>query len=249
MIPVRIMGSAWAMDRPRHRSMRMKRIICGLLLSLGVLGMGCQTVERTITGKPRVERPVEVVYRFDNVKRTPAVNEWDSIRRILYLHAKGSVSVSDANQRRYDQTDLRDYTARFTIPDASHIAKLNEEIDALDGKEVGGERLRFAMTRAEIGFSGDNLSTPQDAILRGVTLPAASLRLFPKSGMVETQTDQYGAWAKRVSVASGEDYVYGYAEGTPVAGRNASRKHFRINVFTMEHETITEPEFNARQKR
>src|SRR5690606_34678777 len=101
-----------------------------------------------ITGKPRVDRPVEVVYRFDNVKRTPTVNEWDSIRRILYLHAKGSVNITDANLRRYDLTDLRDYTARFTVPDASHIAKINEEIDALADEKVGGERLRFAMTRA-----------------------------------------------------------------------------------------------------
>jgi hypothetical protein len=117
-------------------------------------GGGCQTVERTITGKPRIERPVEVVYKFENVKRTPSLNEWDSIRRVLYLHAKGSVTISDTNQRRYDQTDLRDYMARFTVPDATHIGKINEELDELAGKEVAGERVRFIMTRAEVTFMG-----------------------------------------------------------------------------------------------
>lgn len=229
----------------------MKRNVVGfvglsLLAAFG--GPGCQTVERTITGKPRVDRPVEVVYRFDNVKRTPTVNEWDSIRRILYLHAKGSVNITDANLRRYDLTDLRDYTARFTVPDASHIAKINEEIDALADEKVGGERLRFAMTRAEVVFAGDNLTTPHDTILRGVTLPAALIKLFPQSGAVETRSDQYGAWAKRVSVSPSEEDVYGYAEGAPVAGRPGTRRYFRINVFSMEQASVTEAEFNARVK-
>ncbi len=192
----------------------MKRTIRGAAVLAALIGIsGCNSVERTITGKPRVERPVEVVYKFDNVKRTPTLNEWDSIRHILYLHAQGSVSVSDSNARRYDRTDLRDYVARFTIADASHIAKLNEEIDALAGEKVAGEKVRFAMTRAEVTFAGDNLGAAMDSILRGVTLPAANVKLFPRSGMVETPSDQYGAWAKRVSVAPGEDVVFGYAEG------------------------------------
>lgn len=210
--------------------------------------LGCQTVERTITGKPRVERPVEVVYRFDNVKRTPSMNEWDNIRRILYLHAKGSVSITDSNLRRYAQVDLRDYVARFTIPDASHITKINDEVDALAGEKVAGEKLRFAMTRAEITFAGDNLASTQDTIVRGIGVPASTIKVFPQSGMVEASADQYGAWAKRVSVAPGEDYVFGYSESAGAAGRPGTRKHFRVNVFTMKQDTITEAQFNARSK-
>ncbi len=228
----------------------MTEIACVIAALVGVTAVGgmggCNTVERTITGKPRIERPVEVVYKFDNVKRTPTVNEWDSIRRILYVHAKGSVAITDSNARRYDQTDLRDYIARFTIPDASHITKINEEVDALAGEKVAGERLRFAMTKAEVTFAGDNLATANDVILRGVTLPAATVKLYPRSGMVEAQTDQYGAWAKRVSVAAGEDHVYGYAEGLATGGRPSPRKYFKINVFTMAQEVITEKQFNAR---
>lgn len=228
----------------------MKRKITGASALAALIGMaGCNTVERTFTGKPLVERPVEVEYRFENVKRTPTVNEWDSIRRVLYLHAKGSVSVSDANQRKYDQTDLRDYTARFTVADMSQIAKMNEEIDALAGEKVAGEKVRFAMTRAEVTFAGDNLGATNDTILRGVTLPAAMVRVFPKSGMQETMSDQYGAWAKRVSVGSGENDVYGYAEGPPIEGKPATKRYFKINVFTMEMGPVSEGQFNAATKR
>lgn len=216
----------------------------------GLLGaVGCQSVERTITGKPRVERPVEVVYKFENVKKTPSMNEWDSVRRILYLHAKGSVNISDTNLRRYDQTDLRDYMARFTIPDASHIASINEEIDALAGKEVAGERLRFVMTSAELTFMADNISTPHDTILRGVTAPGAVVRIFSGAAPVEAQADQYGAWAKYVSVSPGQEDVYGYAEILTEAGKPPSRRFFRMNVFTMKQDGITEKEFNARPNR
>jgi hypothetical protein len=222
----------------------------GIVVLAALIGAaGCNTVERTFTGKPLVERPVEVEYRFENVKRTPTVNEWDSIRRILYLHAKGSVSVADANQRKYDQTDLRDYTARFTVSDLSQVTKINEEIDALAGEKVAGEKLRFAMSHAAVTFAGDNLEAMNDTILRGVTLPAATVRVFPKSGMQETMSDQYGAWAKRVSVTAGESDVYGYAEGLPINGQPGTKRYFRINVFTMSMDPVSEGQFNAATKR
>lgn len=217
----------------------------GLVLMAG----GCQSVERTISGKPRIERPVEVVYKFENVKRTPALNEWDSIRRVLYLHAKGSVNVTDTNQRRYAQTDLRDYMARFTVPDASHIAKINEEIDELAAKEVAGEKLKFVMTRAEVTFEGANASGSHDAIVRGVTTPGATVHLYGVGTPVEAQADQYGAWAKYVSVGPGQDEVYGYSETITEAGRQPTKKYFRLNVFSMEQTTITEKQFNARPSR
>ena len=219
------------------------------LLAVGGAGAGCQSVERTISGKPRIERPVEVVYKFENVKRTAAMNEWDSVRRILYLHAKGSVNITETNLRRYDQTDLRDYMARFTVPDSSHIAAINQEIDALDGKEIAGERLRFVMNRAEVTFVGDNVSTPHDTILRGVTIPGATVRIFSGPTPVEAQADQYGAWAKYVSVSPGQEEVYGYAESLTESGRLPHRRFFRMNIFTMKQDIITEKEFNVRPSR
>lgn len=228
----------------------MKRITIGLIVGAIVTPLGaCNSMERSISGRPRMERPVDVVYRFDNVRRTPRMNEWDSIRRILYLHARGSVSVVDSNQRAYDQVDLRDYVARFTIPDASHLAKINEEIDALAGESVGGERIRFAMTRADVSFAGDNVSTLNDSILSGIVSPAATVKLYPSTIELETRADQYGAWAKRVKVAPGQDYVYGYAESFAVAGSPAARRYFKVNVFTMRSEDITQAQFEARPRR
>jgi hypothetical protein len=217
--------------------------------ALAAFAGGCQSVERTISGKPRIERPVEVVYKFENVKRTASLNEWDSIRRVLYLHAKGSVNVTDSNQRRYAQTDLRDYMARFTVPDASHIAKINEEIDELAGKEVAGEKLKFVMTRAEVTFEGANASGSHDAIVRGVTSPGATVHLYGVGSPVDAQADQYGAWAKYVSVGPGQDEVYGYSESITEAGRPPTRKYFKLNVFSMDQLTITEKQFNARPTR
>lgn len=226
------------------------RFLAVALAVAGALSGGCQTVERTISGKPRIERPVEVVYKFENVKRTPTLNEWDSIRRVLYLHAKGSVTISDTNQRRYDQTDLRDYMARLTLPDLTHVGKLNDDIDALAGKEIAGERVRFAMTRAELTFVGDNnITTPHSTILRGVTVPGGTVRIFGSGAPAEANADQYGAWAKYVSVAPGVQDVYGYVESSSDAGRAPGRRYFRMNVFTMKQDSITEREFNARPAR
>jgi hypothetical protein len=82
-----------------------------------------------------------------------------------------------------------------------------------------------------------------------VTVPAAVVRLFGTGAPVEAQADQYGAWAKYVSVGPGQEDVYGYAESKPDAGKPPLRKYFRMNVFTMEQATITEKEFNARPTR
>lgn len=230
--------------RVRHA---LLRAAIGALLGSPLVLVSCNTVQETISPSPRVARPVEVVYRFENVRRLSGVDEWSLIRRILESHAKGSVSGTPSNERRYESAEIRDYEARFVLTDFADLQKIQDELDDLSKQTINGQKVRFAMMRAEVGYRSQSAANTQDTILRGVTHPAALVRLFlSASESVDTNANQYGAWAKSVKVKPSTQWVYGYSEGG--VGAPAARKYFRIDVFKSLEEPITEQQFNARVK-
>jgi hypothetical protein len=244
------------MQGSRHDGSRMlvARTVA-LVLGIGVMSAaglvsglgGCATVEDTFTPGPKVARPVEAVYRFENVRRVSGLDEWSQIRRILESHARGSVTSSFTNQRAYDSADIRDYEARLVLRDVDDMRQIQKELDDLGKKSVGGEKIRFTLKRAEVAYRSEELGPTQDTIVRGVAFPAGTVKLFLAGGdIAETQANQYGAWAKSVKVKSGEPFVYGYKEG----GVNAPavRRYFRIDVLSMREEELNEEQFNARPR-
>jgi len=226
---------------------RRSTAVCVLMAMLAGLP-GCNTtVEETLSPNSRVARPVEAVYRFENVRRLSGVDEWSLIRRVLEAHAKGSVNSTSSNERRYQNSELRDYEARFVLTDASDIQKIQNELDELSKQTINGEKVRFAMMRAEVGYRSQSSGSAQETILRGVTHPAGMVRLYlSATESVDTNANQYGAWAKSVKVKPNTQWVYGWCEGG--VGAAAGKRYFRLDVLKGTEETITEQQFNARVK-
>lgn len=233
-------------NRTRFRQ-RKNLASIGIILMLPIVLTACNTVQETISPNSRVARPVEAVYRFENVRRLSGVDEWSLIRRILESHAKGSVGATPSNERKYESAEIRDYEARFVLTDVADIQKIQNELDDLSKQTINGERVRFAMMRAEVGYRSQSAGNSQDTILRGVTTPAALVRLYLSgTESIDTNANQYGAWAKSVKVKPNTQWVYGYSESG--VGAPAARRYFRIDVFKAQEEVITEQQFNARVK-
>ncbi|MBC7772905.1 MAG: hypothetical protein H7210_10455 [Pyrinomonadaceae bacterium] len=205
----------------------------------------CNTVQQTIAPASRIARPVEAVYRFENVRRLGGLDEWASIRRILELHAKGSVSATPSNERRYESAEIRDYEARLVLTDVADLQKIQTALDDLSKQTINGQKARFSMMRAEIDYRSLSAGSSQDTIVRGVTSPASFVRLYlSATESVDTNANQYGAWAKSVKVRPNAQWVYGYSEGG--VGATTTRRYFRVDVFTGQEEPISEQQFNTR---
>ena len=124
--------------------------VVGLILGFaGVLGTpSCSTVEQTLSPTSKVRRPVEVTYRFENVRRTSAVDEWVLVRSVLEKHSSGSVTVRYENERKYESAEIRDYVAKCVLRDVGDVKDVQNELESLSRQSVGGQQIRFAMMTA-----------------------------------------------------------------------------------------------------
>ncbi len=221
-------------------------VISGAVVAAGTLG-GCAQVRDTVQPS-MAPRPIEVVYRFENVRRLPTLDEWSEIRRVLEGHTVQAMSVRTSNERKYDKAEIRDYEAHLVVKDVSDLQAIQSDLDSLGEERIGGIKAKYSPVRAEVSYRSDHAGDPHDRTVRGVCAPAARVTLITEGGVAEVQANQYGAWAKPVKVGARDKWVYGYAEGGVaggVAGASA-REYFRVDVETMEKKVILEAEFAAR---
>ncbi len=216
-----------------------------LLLAVALLVTPCLSACSTPILAPREPRPVDVLYRFDNVRRSAGLDEWTFIRDILQAHASGALAVQASNERKYDRVEMRDYSARLVLHDAADIRQIEDQLDRLSVEQIAGERTQFALVGANLHFRSNYITAALDIVLRGNSTPGATVKIYldPGSDPVIVKANQYGAWAKQIKIPPDRRYVYGSSEDAA----SGLKRYFRIDAHTQQQEPLSEEQFKLRQ--
>jgi hypothetical protein len=193
-----------------------------------------------------VRRNVEVIYRFENLRRpadakSTARDEWLPIRAILDRAAAKPIQVTKSGVRTYGNLEVANFEARCTLPTTDVFQSVQAEIEALN---VPDRRDRVETTLSSLAalYKSNFILAAATVTVTGASVAGHHIRLYPGPGMpaVDTNADSSGLWTAPIAVVPDTQWVYGFTED-PQA--RVPTKYFRINLATRAQEPVDEGEF------
>ncbi|MCB9840662.1 MAG: hypothetical protein H6809_03305 [Phycisphaeraceae bacterium] len=190
-------------------------------------------------------RPVEsfdsinAVYSFRNVRSSPRGDEWSQIQEALVAGLAGETrttmvqragAAQPTNPRTVGEITLRDYEVSIRLPSHVEALRVQRQLNALAARPsiATGDPMGYVSMGEQVTATYEYLTSYSIAgvrvVVEGQTLPGATVTLITPEGEDSFETES-GEWERRVRMASGQRWIYGYA--TPRAGPT---RWFRIDI-------------------
>lgn len=209
------------------------RMIAALLLAL--MPAACESAAPA-------RRNVEVIYRFENLRKQPSSDEWAAIKPILDRASTKPITVQRSGVRTVGTMQIANYEARCILPTLGAFERVQAELDTLAAREPRGSRIETYLSGVSATYKSNFVVATVNIAVSGVAVTGHRIRVFSAPGEppVETTAGAAGVWVVRLAVLPQTQWVYGLSEDP--SGRIPTR-YFRINIATRQQETIQENEF------
>lgn len=186
-------------------------------------------------------KDIDVVYRFDNVRKTPELDEWAEIRSVLARHAT-RVSPTVEEQRVAGPVEVRAYKAVARVESVRTLELIQADLEQLAKKKFKGERVQFALANLQADYRSNLLTAGVEVSVGGIADRGAIVRVYPWEGArpIETRAGSDGAWRVPLKVVPETRWVY--ASSADAAGKLPTR-YSRIDVSSQRQEQVDEADF------
>jgi len=201
---------------------------------------------------PSQRRDIEVVYRFENLRKTPGerggggLDEWAVVKPILDHASSRPVEVRQSERRTIGALELATYEARCTLPTVRDFEQVQSDLEALGAKDEHGERTEAFLSQIRATYRSNFVAATVNVAVSGVSVSGHRIRLWahPNLPPSETTAGGGGIWVARLAVVPETRWVYGLSEDPrPASAGGIPTRYFRINVNTRKQERVEEPDF------
>jgi hypothetical protein len=208
---------------------------CLALVFLATL-VGCESSGSSL-------KNVDVVYRFDNVRKSAEVDEWAEVRSVLAKHSTRISSSVDA-VRSNGPVEVRAYKAIVNVPNVRAIDAIQSDLEKLAGSRSAksSDRIQFTLTSLTADYRSNILTAGIESIVGGYASPGYHVLVHPFEGAppLRSKAGADGRWTQKLTALPQTRWVY--AAVRDPAGKLPD-KHYRINISTQQQEAIDPKEY------
>lgn len=187
---------------------------------------------------------VDVVYRFDNVRKTESFDEWNEVRAVLAKHANTVTSSVDGvrSPGGAGRPEVRSYKAVVNVPTIAAVDRIQADLEQLSSKRVAGDRIHFALANLQADYRSNILTAGVESIVGGYATPGYTVLVHPFEGAppARTKAGSDGRWTQRLSTLPQTRWVYASVQDP---ARKLPDKFYRINISTQQQESIDASEY------
>lgn len=216
-----------------------KSVVFALASGLGAVllgaGSGCESSGSAI-------RNVDVIYRFDNVRKSAALDEWPEVRAILAKHSS-AVNASVDVVRSAGPVEVRAYKAIVNVPNVRAIDDIQRDLEQLAARRVGADRIHFTLTTLSADYRSNILTAGSQTTVSGYASPGYGVRVYPFEGAapLTTVAGSDGRWTQSLSMLPQTRWVYASVHDPKKALPDS---FYRINVSTQQQEMVDAATFS-----
>ncbi|MBX3357122.1 MAG: hypothetical protein KF745_01710 [Phycisphaeraceae bacterium] len=190
--------------------------------------------------------PCPIVYRFENVHRQGAKDEWLDIIKVLNRYTVKPVPAPKVTDVKTlpGKAEVRTCEVAVTLPSMADIADVELELQNLNEARRGAHKLEFSLDRAVMTYRSNFVAAGLDVTLRGITNPGFIVGVFldPADYPVVTRATRSGNWSIPISAVPETRSIYGYSRDPD---RSARTRYFVIDVNTMRQEFVSKSQYMA----
>ncbi len=237
--------------------MRMIGWLLATSSGLVIVCAGCSS-------EPKARPDVEVVFRFDNVRKQGGFDEWNAIGSILSEHSRREIQPLFSRNRTIGDAELREIQATVVVSEYATLDQIQNDLDKLSqsSRKSGGswwnqlnpfssdtpaptaaeQVIDFSLSSANVRYVSNFVTSRVSVVIAGHTQARNTVTLFIDSSTapMSVVADGSGLWRANISGLPESGYIYGTSED---AARKTRPKHFRVNATTLKHENITRDAF------
>ena len=193
------------------------------------------------------KRNIEVVYRFENLRKQASGDEWAAIKPVLDRASLRPVEVNKSRPRNLGSVEVATYEAKCVLPSLLEFEKVQADLEALaasEGHAGNKDRIETYLSRVNAVYQSNFVAATVNVAVSGASVSGHHIRIYgtPGEPPTETTAGYNGIWVVRLNVVPQTQWVYGLSEDP--SGRIPTR-YFKINVATRKQERVEEPEFLA----
>ena len=210
-------------------------LVC-VLITLTTVLQGCESSGSSL-------KNVDVVYRFDNVRKSADVDEWAELRGVLAKHSTRMSSSVDA-VRSTGPVEVRAYKAVVNVPNVRALDAIQADLERLGSarRVKGGDRIQFTLTNLTADYRSNILTAGVESIVGGYASPGYQVLVHPFEGAppLRTQAGTDGRWTQKLTTLPQTRWVYAVVRDP--SGKLPD-KHYRVNISTQQQESIEPKEY------
>lgn len=212
------------------------KIVAGGVL-LALLGFaGCES-------SGSAKRNVDVVYRFENLRKSPTVDEWAAVKSVLDRRSTRTVEAKPTSTRTIGNLQLLSYEAWVVLPSVRELESTQMELEALaqrSGTSAGRVEVFLTQVRAE--YRTNFVAATTAITVSGIAPRGHRVRVYvgPGSPSMDASVGSSGVWKAELAVVPPDGWVYGVSEDPMSA---VPPRYFRVNISTKVQERVEEGEF------
>lgn len=207
----------------------------GVVVASGA-GGGCES-------SGSAKRNVDVVYRFENLRKSPTVDEWAAVKAVLDRRSTRTVDARPTSTRTIGNLQLQTYEARVVLPSVRELEKTQIELEALaqrTGRSAG--RVEVFLTQVRADYRTNFVAATSATTVSGIAPRGHRVRLFvgPGAPPIDASVGASGLWKAELAVVPPDGWVYGVSEDP---ASTVPPRYFRVNISTKAQERVEEAEF------
>jgi hypothetical protein len=186
-------------------------------------------------------RNVDVMYTFDNVRKSDQVDDWAEIRAVLSQHAN-AIKPESRSVAQSAGTEIRQYRAVVNVPNLRAVDQIQRGLEELSTRSGSGRRPAFSLARLDAGYASNAITGGTQTTVSGFVTPGYSVLVYPFEGGEPTRVvaSSGGKWTATLLAVPQSGWVY--AEAVDPAGRIPTT-YFRVNVSTQQQQIVGREEF------
>lgn len=214
-------------------------MVVGAMLALAGGSIACGGCESSGS----VKRNVDVVYRFENLRKSPTVDEWAAVKAVLDRSSTRTVDARPTSTRTIGNLQLQTYEARVVLPSVRELEKTQIELEAL-AQRAGrsGGRVEVFLTQVRADYRTNFVAATSATTVSGIAPRGHRVRLFvgPGAPPIDASVGASGLWKADLPVIPPDGWVYGVSED-PLSA--VPPRYFRVNISSKVQERVEEAEF------
>lgn len=218
-------------------SAKLQRLVIYIVAAMAIVPLiGCES-------SGSAKRNLDVVYRFENLRKSPTVDEWAAIKAVLDRSSVRTVDARPTGTRTIGTLQLLTYEARVVLPSVRDLEKVQVELEALaqrSGSSTG--RVEVFLTQVRADYRTNFVAATSATTISGIAPRGHRVRLFvaPGTPPIEASVSSSGVWRAELPVVPPDGWVYGVSED-PLSA--VPPRYFRVNVASKAQERVDEAEF------